>query len=109
MLNGVQDKLFSPTRKQRNNKESLATVLFEQLNFEQSFLKTVFKELLAKLHKNHLCKVSRRRARDRDLNPSWPRPRLQRMGLESRLRQTETNTTDRDRSRDSITNNHVLD
>ena len=58
--------MFSPTRKQRNNKESLATVLFEQLNFEQSFLKTVFKELLATLHKNHLCKVSRRRARDRD-------------------------------------------
>jgi len=35
-------KLFSPFYKQRNNKESLATDLFERLNFEQSFFKTVF-------------------------------------------------------------------
>jgi len=38
----VGGKLFSPSRKQHNNKESLATDLFEQLNFEQSFFKTVF-------------------------------------------------------------------
>jgi len=41
-LNGVEGKLFSPSRKQHNNKESLATYLFERLNFEQSFCKTVF-------------------------------------------------------------------
>jgi len=44
--------------------------------------------------KNNLCKVSRRRARDRDRNP--PRPRLQKTGIETRL-ETET------KSRDSIT------
>jgi len=43
--------LFSPTRKEHNNKESLATDLFEQLNFEQSFQNCFFMELLAKLHK----------------------------------------------------------
>ena len=42
MLNEVEGKLFSPTRKQHNNKESLATDLFERLNFEQSFFKAVF-------------------------------------------------------------------
>jgi len=53
--------------------------------------------------KNNLCKVSRRRARDRDRNASRPRrdlrpsrPRLQTTGLETRL-ETET------KSRDSIT------
>jgi len=40
--NGVEGKLFSPSRKQHNNKESLATNLFKQLNFEQSCFKTVF-------------------------------------------------------------------
>ena len=39
---GLDGKLFSPSRKYHNNKESLATDLFEQLNFEQSFFKTVF-------------------------------------------------------------------
>jgi len=34
ILNGVEGKLFSPSRKQDNNKESLATDLFERLNFE---------------------------------------------------------------------------
>jgi len=45
--------LFSSSRKQHNNKESLATDLFERLNFEQSLFKTVFfmEILLAKLHK----------------------------------------------------------
>jgi len=42
MLNGVEGKLFPLTRKQHNNKESLATDLFERLNFEQSFFKAVF-------------------------------------------------------------------
>jgi len=42
ILNGVEGKLFSPTRKQHNNKESLANDLFEQQNFEQSIFKTVF-------------------------------------------------------------------
>jgi len=41
-LNGVEGKSFSPSRKQHTNKESLATDLFERLNFEQSFFKTVF-------------------------------------------------------------------
>jgi len=39
ILNKVEGKLFSPIRKQYNSKESLATDLFERLNFEQSFLK----------------------------------------------------------------------
>ena len=39
---GVEDKSFIPPRKQHNNKESLATDLFERLNFEQLFFKTVF-------------------------------------------------------------------
>jgi len=54
--------------------------------------------------KNNLCKVSRRRARDR--NPSRPRrdlrpsrPRLQKMGLETRL-ETEN------KSRDSVTDEY---
>jgi len=42
ILNGVESKLFSPSRKQRNNKESVATDLLERLNFEQSFLKRFF-------------------------------------------------------------------
>jgi len=41
-LNGVEGKLFSLSRKQHNNKESLAIDLFERLNLEQSFFKTVF-------------------------------------------------------------------
>jgi len=68
--------LFSPTLRQHNIKEGLATDLFERLNFEESFLKPFFKQfLLAKLHETNLYKVSRRRARDRDRNPSKPRPR----------------------------------
>jgi len=49
----VEGKLFSPSHKQQNNKGSLATDLFERLNFEQSFFNTVFFDelLLAKLHK----------------------------------------------------------
>jgi len=43
ILNGVEGQLFSASRKQHNNKESLATDLSERLNFEQSFFKTVFK------------------------------------------------------------------
>jgi len=44
--------LFSPTHKQHNNKESLATDLYEQLIFEQSFSKPFFMEFLpAKFHK----------------------------------------------------------
>jgi len=39
--------VFSIT-KQHNNKERLVTDFFERLHFEQSFFKTVFKELLAK-------------------------------------------------------------
>ena len=106
-LNGMECKLFSPTRKQYNNKESLATDLFERLNFEQSFFKTVFlrNSFLQNFIKNNLCKVPRRRARDRDRNPSRPRrdlrpsrPRLQKTGLETRL-ETET------KSRDSTTAN----
>jgi len=101
ILNGVEGKLFSPSHKQHNNKESLATDLFERLNFEQPFFKTVFlrNSFLQNFIKNNLCKVSRRRARDRDRNPSKPRrdlrpsrPRLQKTGLA-----TET------KSRDSIT------
>ena len=42
ILNGVEGNLFYPSRKQHNNKDSLATDLFERLNFEQSFFKTVF-------------------------------------------------------------------
>jgi len=42
MLNGVEGKLFCASRKQHNNKESLATDLFERLNCEQSIFKTVF-------------------------------------------------------------------
>jgi len=38
----VEGKLFSPFRKQHNNKESLATDLVERLNIGQSFFKTVF-------------------------------------------------------------------
>jgi len=69
---GVEGKLFSPSRKQHNNKESLATDLFEWLNFEQSFFKAVFlRNSLQNFIKNNLCKVSRRRARDWD--PSRPR------------------------------------
>jgi len=34
--------LFSPSGKQYNNKESLATDLFERLNSEQSIFKTFF-------------------------------------------------------------------
>jgi len=101
--------LFSPSRKQHNNKDSLATDLFEPLNFEQSFFKTVFQRnsFFQNFIKNNLCKVSRRRARDgdrnpskprprRDLRPSTPRPRLKKTGLDKRL---ETKT----KSRDSIT------
>ena len=63
--------MFSSSRKQHNNKESLVTDLFERLNFEQSFFKTVFqRNSLKNIIKNNLCKVSRRRARDRDRNPS---------------------------------------
>jgi len=51
ILNGEEGKLYSPSRKQHKNKESLATDLFERLNFEQSFLNRFLKELLAKLHK----------------------------------------------------------
>jgi len=81
--------------KQHNNKESLATDLFERLNFEQSFFKTVFlSNSLQNVIKRNLCKVSRRRARDRDRNPS--RPRLQKTDLETRL-ETEA------KSRDNIT------
>jgi len=67
--------LFSPTRKQQNNKESLATDLLERLNLEQSFFKTVFltNSFFQYLIKNNLCRVSRRRVRDRDRNPSRPR------------------------------------
>jgi len=36
---------------QITQQQSLATDLFERLNFEQSFLKPFFKELLAKLYK----------------------------------------------------------
>jgi len=43
ILNAAEGKLFSPSRKQHNNKESLATYFFERLNFEQSFLKPYFK------------------------------------------------------------------
>jgi len=84
--------------------------LFQRLNFEQSFLKPFFKELLsAKFYKNNLSKVSGRRARDRDRNSSRPRrnlrpsrlrPRLQKTGLETRL-ETET------KSRASVTGNHL--
>jgi len=42
MLNGVEGKLFSPSHKQHNNKESLATDLFERLYFEQSCFENVF-------------------------------------------------------------------
>jgi len=91
--------LFSPSRKQHNNKESLATDLCEWLHFEQSCFKTVFlRNSLQNVIKNNLCKVSRRRARDRDRNPSRPRPRprrdlrpsrprprLQKTGLETHL------------------------
>ena len=102
--------MFSPSRKQHNNKESLATDLFQRLNFEQSFFKTFLffiNSFLQNFIKNNLCKVSRRRARDRDRNPSRPRhdlrpsrprPRLQKTGLETRL-ETET------KSQDSITSN----
>ena len=38
--------MFSPSRKQHNNKQRLTTDLFERLNFEQSFSKPFFKELL---------------------------------------------------------------
>jgi len=97
--------LFSPSHKQHNNKESLLTDLFERLNFEQSFFKSVFQRnsFLQNFINNNLCKVSRRRARDRDRNASRPRrdlrpprPRLQKTGLETHL-ETET------KSRDSIT------
>ena len=101
----MEGKFFSPTRKQYNNKESLATDLFEWLNFEQSFFKTVFlkNSFLQNVLKNNLCKVSRRRARDRNRNPWRPRRvlrpsrrRLQKTCLETGL-ETET------KSRDSIT------
>jgi len=100
--------LFSPSRKQHNNRESLATDFFERLNFEQSFFKTVFeRNSLQNFTKNNLCKVLRRRARDRnrnpsrprrDLRPSRPRMRLQKTGLETRL---ETETKSRDSSTDA--------
>jgi len=86
--------LFSPSRKQHNNKESLATDLFERLSFEQSFFKTVVlrNSFLQNFIKNNLCKVLRGRAWDRDQNPSRPRrnlrpskPRLQNTGLLTRL------------------------
>jgi len=52
ILNGVEGQFFSASRKQHNNKESLATDLSERLNFEQSFFKPFLKELLlAKLPK----------------------------------------------------------
>jgi len=91
--------LFSPSCKQHNNKESSATDLFERLNFEQSFFKIVFlrNSFLQKFIKNNLCKVSRRRAQDRNPSETRPsRPTLQKTGLETRL-ETETE------SRDSIT------
>jgi len=37
ILDGVESKLFSSSRKQHNSKESLATDLFERLYFEKSF------------------------------------------------------------------------
>jgi len=39
---GLEGKLFSPSRKQHNKKESSANDLFQRLNFEQSFFRTVF-------------------------------------------------------------------
>jgi len=64
--------VFSPSHKQHNNKESLATDLFERLNFEQSFCKTVLlRNSLQNFINNNLCKVSRRRARDRDRDETW--------------------------------------
>jgi len=93
--------LYSPTGKKHNNKENLVTDLFERLNFEQSFFKTVFlrNSFEQDYIKNNLFNISRRRARDRDQNPSRPRPkrdlrpsrpRLQKMGLETRF-EIETN------------------
>jgi len=78
ILNVEEGKLFSPSFKQHNNKESLATDLFERLNFEQSFFKIVFKETPCKIS----YKITYVKSRDRD--PSRPRrdlrpsrPRLQ--------------------------------
>jgi len=87
ILNGVEGKLFSPSRKQHNNKESLTTDLFEGLNFEQSFFKTVFQRnaFLQNFIKNNLCKVSGRRARDRDRNPSRPRRDLRDRDFKKRI------------------------
>ena len=88
--------MFSPSRKQHNNKESLATDLFEQLNSEQSFLKAFFKGTPS-------CKTSQKityaksrheeleteteilRERDRDLKKrvSRPRPSLETPSLTS--------------------------
>jgi len=63
--------LFSPSRKEHNNKQSLATDLFERLNFEQSFFKTVFfEELLANLHKKNYAK-----SRDEELETEILRDR----------------------------------
>jgi len=72
---------------QHNNKENLATDLFERLNFEQSFYKTVFlrTSFLQNFMKNNLCKVSRRRARDRDWNPSRPRRDLRDRDFKNRV------------------------
>jgi len=70
--------LFSPSRKQHNNKKSSSTDLLERLNFEQSFFKTVFlRTFLQNFIKNNLCKVSRRRARDRDSNKTSLETRLE--------------------------------
>jgi len=92
-------KLFSPFRKQHNNKENSATDLFERLNFEQSFFKTVFlRNSLQNFIKNNLCKVSRRSARDRDRNPSRPRP--------SRPRLQKTGSRDTSRDQDQVSRLH---
>jgi len=87
--------LFSPSRKQHNNKESLATDLFKRLNFEQSFFKTVFlrnslknflKMTYAKSRGEELeteTEILRDRDRDRDFKKrvsrrvSRPRPSLE--------------------------------
>jgi len=62
ILNVEEGKLFSPSFKQHNNKESLATDLFERLNFEQSFFKIVFKETPCKIS----YKITYVKSRDRD-------------------------------------------
>jgi len=56
--------MFSPTHKQLNNKESLATDLFERLNFEQSFFKTVF---LRNCFLQNIIKITYAKSRDEEL------------------------------------------